>query len=42
MRDFWSQADLLSDRKSEELKKIIIFINNSVLNQHENYQINDL
>ncbi len=42
MKDFWSKADLLSNRKSEELQKIISFINNSVFNNNENYQINDL
>jgi hypothetical protein len=43
MRDFWSRPDLLSNRKSEELKKIISFINNRVFyNESENYQINDL
>ncbi len=42
MKDFWSKADLLSNRRSEELQKIISFINNSVFNNNENYQINDL
>jgi hypothetical protein len=32
MKYFWSKAELLSNRKSEELQKIISFINNSVLN----------
>jgi hypothetical protein len=40
---FWSQANLLSNRRSEELQKIISFINNRVFNnENENYQINDL
>jgi hypothetical protein len=43
MKDFWSSPYLLSNRKSKELQKIIIFINNSVFNnENENYQINDL
>jgi hypothetical protein len=42
MKDFWSKAELLSNRKHEELQKIISFINNNVFNQNENYQINDL
>ncbi len=43
MKDFWGKAELLSNRKSEELKKIISFINNRVFNdENENYQINDL
>ncbi len=43
MKDFWSKAELLSNRKSEELQKIISFINNRVFNnENENYQINDL
>jgi hypothetical protein len=42
MKDFWSKADRLSNRKSEELQKIISFINKSVFNNNENYQINDL
>ncbi len=42
MKDFWSKADLLSNRKSKELQKIISFINNSVFNNNENYQISDL
>ncbi len=37
MKDFWSKAGLLSDRKSDELQKIISFINNSVFNNNENY-----
>jgi hypothetical protein len=32
MKYFWSKAELLSNRKSEELQKIISFINNSVFN----------
>jgi hypothetical protein len=32
MKVFWSKADLSSNRKSEELQKIISFINNSVFN----------
>ncbi len=43
MKYFWSQANLLSNRRSEELQKIIIFINNRVFNnENKNYQINDL
>jgi hypothetical protein len=43
MKDFWSNPDLLSNRKSEELQKIIIFINIRVFNnENESYQINDL
>jgi hypothetical protein len=42
MKYFWSKAELLSNGKSEELQKIISFISNSVFNQNENYQINDL
>ncbi len=42
MKYFWSQANLLSNRRSEELQKIISFINNSVFEKNENYQINDL
>jgi hypothetical protein len=43
MKYFWNNPDLLSNRKSEELKKIISFINNKVFdNENENYQINDL
>ncbi len=42
MKYFWSNTDLLSNRKSEELQKIISFINNNVFNNNENYQINDL
>ncbi len=42
MKQFWSKAELLSNRKSKELQKIISFINNSVINNNENYQINDL
>ncbi len=32
MKYFWSQAHLLSNRRSEELQIIINFINNSVFN----------
>jgi hypothetical protein len=32
MKYFWIQADLLINRKSEELQKIISFINNRVFN----------
>ncbi len=43
MKDFWSKAELLSNRNSEELQKIISFINNRVFNnENENYRINDL
>ncbi len=43
MKDFWSNADLSSNKKSEELQKIISFINNRVFNnESENYQISDL
>jgi hypothetical protein len=43
MKDFWSKPDLLSNRKSEELQKIISFINNRVFNdENENDQISDL
>ncbi len=43
MKDFWSNADLSTNTKSEELQKIISFINNKVFNdENENYQINDL
>ncbi len=43
MKYFWSRADLLSNRRSEELQKIISFINNRVFNnENENYQIDDL
>jgi hypothetical protein len=43
MKDFWSKADLLSNKNSEELQKIISFINNRVFNdENENYHINDL
>ncbi len=43
MKDFWSKPDLVSNRKSEELLKIISFINNSVFNnENEKYQISDL
>jgi hypothetical protein len=42
MKYFWSKAELLSNSKSEELQKIINFINNKVFDQNENYQINDL
>jgi hypothetical protein len=37
MKYFWSKADLLSNRKSEELQIIISFINNSVFEKNENY-----
>ncbi len=38
MKYFWSQADLLSNRRSEGLQKIISFINNRVFNnENENY-----
>jgi hypothetical protein len=37
MKDFWSKGDLLSNRKSKELQKIISFINTSVFNnENEN------
>ncbi len=42
MKYFWSQANLLSNRRSEDLQKIIDFINNSVFNQNQSYQIHDL
>ncbi len=43
MKEFWSKPDLLSNRKSQELQKIINFINNNVFNnENENYQISDL
>ncbi len=42
MKYFWSKAELLSNRMSEELQNIISFISNSVFNQGENYQISDL
>jgi hypothetical protein len=43
MKDFWDKADLVSNRRSEELQRIISFINNRVFsNENENYQINDL
>jgi hypothetical protein len=43
MKDFWNKPDLLSNKKSKELQKIIAFINNIVFNnENENYQINDL
>ncbi len=43
MKDFWSKAELLSNKKFEELQKIISFINNKVFNdENEKYQINDL
>jgi hypothetical protein len=43
MKDFWSKAELLSNKKSKELQKIISFINNRVYNnENENYQITDL
>ncbi len=43
MKYFWSKAELLSNRRSEELQKIINFINNRVLNnENDNYQISDL
>jgi hypothetical protein len=32
MKYFWSRAELLSNRRSEELQKIIRFINHSVFN----------
>ncbi len=32
MKYFWSKSELLSNRKSEELQKIISFIYNNVLN----------
>ncbi len=32
MKYFWSKTELLSNRKSEELQKIISFISNSVFN----------
>ncbi len=32
MKHFWSQAELLSNRKSEELQIITSFINNKVFN----------
>jgi hypothetical protein len=42
MKNFWSKAGLLSNTKSEELQKIISFINNRVFsNENENYQIDD-
>jgi serine/threonine protein kinase len=41
MKDFWSKPDLLANRKSEELKRIISFINTRVFN-NESYQLNDL
>ncbi len=34
MKDFWSRAELLSNIKSEELHKIISFINNNVFNNN--------
>jgi hypothetical protein len=43
MKDFWSNPNLLSNRKSEELQKIINFINNREFNnENESYHINDL
>jgi hypothetical protein len=43
MKDFWGNADLLPNRKSEELHKIISFINIRVFNnEKENYKIKDL
>ncbi len=43
MKDFWDKADLVSNRRSEELQRIISFINNRVFsNENENYQINNL
>jgi hypothetical protein len=43
MKYFWSNPDLLLNRKSIELQKIISFINTSLFNnENENYQINDL
>jgi hypothetical protein len=32
MKYFWNNPDLLSNKKSEEMKKIISFINNRVFN----------
>jgi hypothetical protein len=32
MKFFWSKAELLSNKRSEELQKIIYFIKNSVFN----------
>ncbi len=32
MKYFWSQANLLSNTRSEDLQKIISFINNNVFN----------
>ncbi len=43
MKDFWSKAHLLSNKKSEELQKIINFINTNLFNnENENFQIIDL
>ncbi len=42
MKDFWSKAELLSNKKSRELQKIISFISISVFNLNENYRISDL
>ncbi len=43
MKYFWNNPDLLSNIKSEELQKIISFINTSLFNnENENYHINDL
>jgi hypothetical protein len=42
MKAFWSKPDLLSDKKSAELQKIIRFINTMVFDNNENYQIEDL
>jgi hypothetical protein len=42
MKYFWSKAELLSNRRSEDLQKIISFINNRVFNnENENYNIYD-
>jgi hypothetical protein len=37
MKYFWGKAELLSNRRSEELQKIINFINYNVFNNNENY-----
>jgi hypothetical protein len=34
MKDFWRKAELLSNRNSEKLQKIISFINNSIFNKN--------
>jgi hypothetical protein len=34
MKELWSKAELSSNSKSEELKKIISFISNSVFNNN--------